>query len=51
MFLIQKAEGRARDILTSHTEELHRLAQALIEYETLSQQEIIDVIQGKPIRR
>ncbi|ORY93605.1 peptidase family M41-domain-containing protein [Syncephalastrum racemosum] len=48
---VTKAEGRARDILTSHTEELHRLAKALIEYETLSQQEIIDVIQGKPIRR
>ncbi|KAI8148791.1 peptidase family M41-domain-containing protein [Fennellomyces sp. T-0311] len=45
------AELRAREVLTNHMDELHRLAKALIEYETLSQQEIIDVIQGKPIRR
>jgi ATP-dependent metalloprotease len=32
-------------------EELHRLAKALIDYETLSQEEILDAMAGKPISR
>ncbi|GAB5588852.1 i-AAA protease yme1 [Umbelopsis nana] len=49
--LVVNAESRARHILKTHSEELHRLAKALIEYETLSQQEILDIMAGKPISR
>ncbi|KAI8366650.1 peptidase family M41-domain-containing protein [Radiomyces spectabilis] len=49
--LVQGSEHRAKEILATHREELDRLANALIEYETLSYQEIIDVLAGKPISR
>ncbi|KAL1915014.1 uncharacterized protein VTP21DRAFT_7719 [Calcarisporiella thermophila] len=49
--LVENAEGRALNILKSHKDELHRLAKALIEFETLSQEEIIAVIKGKSIHR
>ncbi|KAI8099032.1 peptidase family M41-domain-containing protein [Halteromyces radiatus] len=49
--LVMDAEKRAREILTTHIEELHRLAKALVEYETLSQSEILDVVNNKPIQR
>ncbi|RUP43813.1 peptidase family M41-domain-containing protein [Jimgerdemannia flammicorona] len=49
--LRQAAEDRAKHILKTHKEELHRLAKALIEYETLNQEEMKDVIAGRPIRR
>lgn len=49
--LVESSEQRAREILTRHREELDRLANALIEYETLTYQEIVDVLAGKPISR
>ncbi|KAI8061451.1 peptidase family M41-domain-containing protein [Gongronella butleri] len=49
--LVQSAEDRAKNILITHREELDRLAQGLIEYETLTREEIIDVMAGKPISR
>ncbi|KAI8334703.1 peptidase family M41-domain-containing protein [Chlamydoabsidia padenii] len=49
--LVMDAEKRAIGILTVHIEELHRLAKALVEYETLTQEEIINVIKNKPINR
>ncbi|KAG0163857.1 hypothetical protein DFQ30_010867 [Apophysomyces sp. BC1015] len=49
--LVLRAEERARSVLKDHADELHLLAKALVEYETLSQQEIVDVIQGKLIRK
>ncbi|KAJ2955847.1 hypothetical protein NQZ79_g8225 [Umbelopsis isabellina] len=49
--LVTNAESRARHILKTHADELHRLAKALMDYETLSQQEILDVMAGKPISR
>ncbi|CAM0142234.1 i-AAA protease yme1 [Umbelopsis sp. WA50703] len=49
--LVMNAESRARHILKTHADELHRLAKALMDYETLSQQEILDVMAGKPISR
>ncbi|CAO3666746.1 unnamed protein product [Umbelopsis ramanniana] len=49
--LVVNAESRARHILKTHMEELHRLAKALIDYETLSQEEILDAMAGKPISR
>lgn len=49
--LIEGSQSRAKQILTEHREELDRLANALVEYETLDAQEIIDVLTGKPISR
>ncbi|MGZ9097389.1 MAG: ATP-dependent zinc metalloprotease FtsH [Micavibrio sp.] len=42
---------RARTVLTKHLEELHTLAKALLEYETLSGDEIKAVLRGDPIIR
>lgn len=49
--LIENSERRAKHILVEHREELDRLANALVEYETLDYQEIIDAVAGKPISR
>ncbi len=49
--LIDSAYGRARQILTDNLEELHRLAKGLIEYETLSGDEIRTVLRGEPVVR
>lgn len=49
--LIENSEKRAKHILVEHREELDRLANALVEYETLDYQEIIDAVAGKPISR
>ncbi|CEP07141.1 hypothetical protein [Parasitella parasitica] len=49
--LIENSEKRAKHILVEHREELDKLANALVEYETLDYQEIIDVLAGKPISR
>ncbi|KAI9017948.1 peptidase family M41-domain-containing protein [Phycomyces nitens] len=49
--LIQQSEDRAKEILKTHKVELDRLAKALIEYETLNYQEMVDAMAGKPISR
>src|SRR5246127_4739627 len=49
--LIEEAETKARDILIEHIDELHRLAQALLEYETLAVDEIRRIIKGERIVR
>src|SRR5712672_2517872 len=49
--LIEEAEGRARQILTDHLEDLHLIAKALLEYETLSNDEIHQVLRGEKIVR
>ncbi|KAF9333535.1 hypothetical protein BG006_003470 [Podila minutissima] len=49
--LIEAAQTRATLLLKTHKEELHRLAKALVEYETLTQEEIRRAIEGKPIVR
>jgi len=41
---------RAKKILTDHIDELHKLAGAALEYETLSGDEIDKILAGKPIR-
>lgn len=46
---IMAAHEKAKEILTKHKKEWEKLAEALIEYETLSGEEIKDVIAGKPI--
>jgi cell division protease FtsH len=49
--LIQKAHDEARRVLTERIEDLHTLAKALLEYETLTGEEIVSVIKGvKPSR-
>ena len=49
--LVQHAFDEARRILTEKIEDLHKIAQALLEYETLSGDEIINVIQGVAPKR
>ncbi len=47
--LIQEADTRARQILTEHLDDLHRLAEALLEHETLTGEEIQAVLRGEVI--
>jgi cell division protease FtsH len=49
--LVESGEARARHVLTEHMDELRALARALLEYETLSAEEIRRVIRGDPITR
>ena len=49
--LIEEAETKARDILTEKMEELHTLAKALLEYETLSGEEVNALLKGEAIVR
>ncbi|HEX8233507.1 MAG TPA: ATP-dependent zinc metalloprotease FtsH [Caulobacteraceae bacterium] len=49
--LIQTGFEEARRILTERHDDLHTLAKALLEYETLSGDEIIKVLQGIPPTR
>jgi cell division protease FtsH len=49
--LVQQAQDEARRILTERIEDLHTLAKALLEYETLGGDEIVNVLKGvKPNR-
>jgi len=41
----------AKKILTEKSDDLHRLAQGLLEYETLTGDEITKVINGEPLNR
>src|SRR5262249_42887545 len=49
--IIDEAEQTAREILTARLDELHSLAQGLLEYETLSAEEIRRIIKGERIVR
>jgi cell division protease FtsH len=49
--IVEEGEATAREILTGHLEELHLLAKGLLEYETLSADEIRRVIKGERIVR
>ena len=42
---------KAKELLSKHVDQLHNLAQALIEYETLTGDEIKKVLDGEPIDR
>ena len=48
---IDNAYNRAKHILTENIEELHRVAKGLLEYETLSGEEIRTVLRGEPVIR
>jgi cell division protease FtsH len=49
--LIEEAEAQARQILTDHLDDLHTIAKALLEYETLSNDEIGQILRGEKIVR
>jgi cell division protease FtsH len=48
--IVEQGESTARQILGEHIDELHALAKGLLEYETLSADEVRAVIRGEPIR-
>jgi cell division protease FtsH len=49
--LIEEGEGRAKHILTERLDDLHTIAKALLEYETLSRDEIDQVLRGEKVVR
>ena len=49
--LVKGGEDEARRILTTKIDDLHTLAKALLEYETLSGDEIINALKGVPPNR
>ncbi|AMD20475.1 HDL269Wp [Eremothecium sinecaudum] len=49
--LLKSSESRSRAVLTERLNELHRLAQGLMEYETLDSMEIKKVCKGEPINK
>jgi cell division protease FtsH len=49
--LIEEAEGHAKRILTERLDDLHTIAKSLLEYETLSRDEINQVLRGEPVVR
>ena len=49
--LADEAYARAKKILTKHKKDLIKVAEALLEFETLSGDEIRDIINGKKIER
>jgi len=48
--LIDEGEGTARRVLTEHLDDLHTVANALLEYETLSGEEVKALLRGEAIR-
>lgn len=49
--LIERSEGEARRLLNEHLADLHKLAEALLEYETLSGDEVTALLRGEEIKR
>ncbi|MGK2284832.1 ATP-dependent zinc metalloprotease FtsH [Pedomonas sp. V897] len=49
--IVMESYERAKKILTDHKEDLHKIAKALLEFETLAGDEIKALIEGKPIER
>jgi cell division protease FtsH len=48
---VEAAYIHAKDILTEHLDELHLIAQTLLEYETLTGDEIRGLLKGEAIKR
>lgn len=48
--IIESNYRRAEDILRKNIDKLHIMAQTLIKYETIGQDQIQDIMQGRPIR-
>ncbi|OIQ94322.1 ATP-dependent zinc metalloprotease FtsH [mine drainage metagenome] len=49
--IVEAAYAHARQILTDNLDKLHTLAKALLEYETLSGEEILALLRGEAIQR
>ena len=49
--IIVEGEATARRILTARIDDLHKIAKALLEYETLSGEEVAALLRGEPIHR
>ena len=49
--IVDEAEGRARIILTEYLDGLHKIANALLEYETLSAEDVEAALAGEAIHR
>ncbi len=49
--IVQEAHDKAHSLLTEHIESLHRIAGALLEYETLTGEEIKTLVNGEEIKR
>ncbi|HEX9462582.1 MAG TPA: ATP-dependent zinc metalloprotease FtsH [Alphaproteobacteria bacterium] len=49
--IVETGEATARKVLTERGEDLHKLAKALLEYETLSGDEVRALLRGEPIVR
>jgi cell division protease FtsH len=49
--IIDTAYTKAKTVLTEHLDELNRLARGLLEYETLTGEEIRTVLRGEPVIR
>ena len=48
---VEEGEAAARKILTEGIDDLHKLAEALLEYETLDAKDITAALTGEPIIR
>ena len=49
--LVDEAETKGRQVLESHMEDLHKLAKGLLEYETLSGEEVQAILRGEAVDR
>ena len=49
--LVEQGEAKAREILTKHMDELKKIAEALLEYETLSGDDVAALLRGEQIDR
>ena len=49
--LIEEGEAKAKEILVAHMDDLHKLAKALLEYETLSGEEVTTLLTGGELDR
>ncbi|HEY8963991.1 MAG TPA: cell division protein FtsH, partial [Alphaproteobacteria bacterium] len=49
--LVQEGYDRAKEVLTTHMDQLHKVAQGLLEYELLSGDEIKALLRGEKIIR
>ena len=47
--IVEKNYNRAKDLLVKNKEKLHKLAEALLEFETLDKEQIDDLFAGKPV--
>ena len=49
--LVEEGESFARQVLSAHSEQLETVAKGLLEYETLSREEIEALLRGEPVVR